>query len=158
MKTFVLPTLTVVMIFVSSEAIALKDAVDVKFDNLTENGFAVTSTKSDDGRVTVRVTRDLCKAKSFPAASDLRVVRSALLEISGPSKLIARCTLEADRKEGKIEYRFDISPEFLAHSRLTISEIDDYKERLNREHLIGGGTFYALRFADVIKPERSDAN
>ena len=56
--------------------------------------------------------------------------------------MIVRCKLEPDidgNDGNTVTYRFIIAAEQIPHSRLTVTEIDDYKKSLRREHLIGGG-------------------
>ena len=152
MKTLTLLVLTVATLFVCTEVLAQKVKVNLTSDSLKPHGFAVATAKRDDGMIDVTLTRDLSKARSFDAASDLELVRSATLEVAGSGGTVVRCKLEPEAGPQSVIYRFTLARDHLAHSRLTVSEIDDYKERLNREHLIGGGTFFEIKLADVAKP------
>ena len=155
MKTVRLVALLAVSLLVCREASAVKVAGTVTPANAKDVGFAVATEPGDNGRVKVTVTRDLSKAKSFDAASELRVVRSASLEVFGSNEkagVIVQCDLEPAEAEGAVVYRFQIAPEHLARARLTVSEIDDYKAHLRREHLIGGGTILTLNVGEFVKP------
>jgi hypothetical protein len=145
-----LPTL--LLLTLCTDALAVKVHVDLTAANLKQEGFTVQAVKREDGMIDVTVTRDLSKARSFDAASDLELVRTATLEVQGPEGLVVRCNLECQSVENAVVYRLQIAGKNLADSRLTISEIDDYKKRENREHLIGGGTHFTIRLGDVVKP------
>jgi hypothetical protein len=152
MKSVTLLTLAAVLLFVCGEVLAVKHQVDLSHENLDQVGFKVVMAKRDDGVMDITVTRDLSKARSFDAASNLELVRNATLEVSGPAGLIVRCRLDPESAQGAVVYRFQLAPGNLPHSRLTVSEIDDYKKNEGRPHLIGGGTFFTFQLADFVKP------
>jgi hypothetical protein len=141
-----------IILSVCGQALAVKSRVDLAQDNMEQQGFAVATAKRDDGTIDVTITRDLSKARSFDAASGLEVVRSATLVVAGPAGTIVQYDLEPQAAAGSVSYRFALAPEYLAHSRITVAEIDDYKNRGDRPHLIGGGTFFEMKLADVVKP------
>jgi hypothetical protein len=149
MKNVVLVALALVTLLIPTEALAVKMAVNVDASNMELNGFSVAMSK--EGVLEVTVTRDLSKARTVDAASDLRLVRIATLEVGTSSGPALRCNLEPEVKAGTVVYRFTIAPEHLERCRLTVSEIDDYKAELQREHLLGGGTFYNLKIAELVK-------
>lgn len=156
-KSLALFTLAVAALLIGTNALAEKERVNVGPENLKDAGFTVNATKRDDGMIDVTVTRDLSKARTFDAASDIELVRSATLEVNGPGATRVSCNLEPQAAEGAVSYRFRLAPDNLAHSRLTVSEIDDYKKSLKREHLIGGGTFFEIKLSDVIRERRARA-
>jgi hypothetical protein len=152
MKKITLLTLATLGLFLCGEALALKSRTNLAPENLKQEGFAVATSKRDDGTIDVTLTRDLSKARSFDASSDIELVRRATLVVAGPAGTIVRCDLEPDAAEGNVIYHFTLAPGYLADSRITVSEIDDYKKSLKREHLIGGGTYFEIKLADVAKP------
>ncbi|HYE20855.1 MAG TPA: hypothetical protein VEA69_20580 [Tepidisphaeraceae bacterium] len=157
MKTLTLLVLTVATSFVCTEALAVKDQVNLTSDSLKVHGFAVATAKRDDGMIDVTLTRDLSKARSFDAASGLETDRAAVLEISSPAAgegPIVRCSLDGEEVDGVVTYRFQLAPAHLKLAHLTVSENDNYKKRTGerREKLIGGGTHFTLALADVVKP------
>lgn len=151
MKRSTLLIATAVLLLVCRDALAAKLLVNLAPDNLTANGFAVTATRRDDGNIRVTIRRDLTKARSFEAASDLELVRRATLHVAGAAESIVECNLQGEVANGSVTYRFTLAPEYLAHSRVTVSEIDDHKNRSDREHLLGGGTFFEIKLAEVVK-------
>jgi hypothetical protein len=155
MKTLALVVLAAVVLSICGEALAVKRQVQLGRENLKEQGFAIAAAKREDGSIDVSITRDLSKARSFDEASGLELVRTATLDVSDQSGTIVRCNLEGERAEGaaaSIVYRFTIASEHVAKAHVTVSEIDDYKNRGDQPHLLGGGTFFELKLADVVKP------
>ena len=128
------------------EACALKLSQEMTPDGLQESGFSMTTQIQADGTVEFRLIRDLSKARSFDASSDLQVTRSATLKVFGKSGLLATCEVEPNRQKTTVTYRFAIARDCVPDSRFTLAESDDYKDQ-TREHLIGGGTFYEFRLA-----------
>ena len=152
MKTITPLVLAVATLFLCTEALAVKRQVNLSPHNLKSAGFAVEMAERDDGAIDVTVTRDLSKARSFDAGSDLELVRSATLEVVGSAGVVVRCNLEPEAGADSVTYKFMIARDHLPHSRLTVSEIDDYKKTMNRPHLIGGGTFFEINLADFDRP------
>lgn len=145
-------TASIATLLICSEARALKLKVDLTPNNFKPEGFTVVTTKSDGDMVNITITRDLSKARSFPADSNLRLGRDATLEIVGPNGAVARCNLQGEENASSVRYTFTIARDYLAHSRVTVAEIDDYKENLLREHLLGGGTLFDIKLSDISKP------
>jgi hypothetical protein len=152
MKRMTLLTTAAVMLFLCIGALAQKRLVNLGPGNLAQEGFAVATSKRDDGTLDVTITRDVTKARSFDAASELQLVRSATLVVTGPAGTIVRCDLEAQAAAGSVSYECRLAPNYLSQSWITIAEIDDYKNRGDRERLLGGGTFFEIKLADVVKP------
>lgn len=154
MKKLIVLTLAIASAFISTQALAVKQGVNLSAKNLNAHGFAVKTAKRDNGAIEITVTRDLSKARSLAAAAatDIEIVRSATLQISGPGATIVRCNLEPEPAKGTVTYHFQLAAENVPFAQLTIAEIDDYKDRANREHLIGGGTYFEMKLSDVIKP------
>jgi len=148
MKVQTLIASAVVVLLLSSEALALKKLVHVTPKNQESHGFSVASDPRDNGAVQIVITRDLSKARSFGPDSDLEVRRSATLKVSGDSGLIVQCQVDAAKKKQTVVYRFTIARDRIPHSFFTVAEIDDYKETEGREHLLGGGTYFEFRLAD----------
>src|SRR5436190_1695910 len=112
MKTITLLTLATVALFLCGEALAVKIQANLSPDNLKQAGFAVATSKRDDGTIDVTITRDLSKARSFDAASDIEIVRSATLVVAGPAGTIVRCDLQPEAAEGNVIYRFTLAPDY----------------------------------------------
>lgn len=132
---------------------AAKVAATVTPDSLQAHGFSMRTEKQKDGTVAFTLIRDLSKAKSFPADSGLQISRYAILSVAGEVGLFARCHVAPDSRNqtATITYRFTLSRDCIAHSRLMLAEDDDYKDQ-TREHLIGGGTHYEFDLALFAKP------
>ncbi len=152
MRLRMLGVVAVMVLLTCGEVSAVKRQFDLTVENLKRAGFAVSSRKGDDGAIDVTVTRDVSEARKVDPASDLELRRYATLEVQGESGLIVRCSLQPKTGDGVVSYRFQLAPGYVAHSRLTVSEVDDYKESLRREHLIGGGTIFTMRLSDFVKP------
>ena len=152
MKALPLLVAVIATLVICTAARAEKLKVDLTSDSLKSEGFSVVTAKGDDNTMNVTLTRDLSKARSFDAGSDLELVRGATLEVAGSQGMIVRCQLEPEAGPGSVIYRFTIARDYLPHSRVTVAEIDDYKKSLNREHLIGGGTFFEINLAEIAKP------
>lgn len=150
-RSLALFAFAIAALIIGTDARALKTRVEVGAGNLKTEGFAATATKGDDGTIEVTVTRDLSKARAPAAGSDLVIVRRATLEVLGPGATRVACDVEPRAAGGTVSYRFRLAPENLAHARLTVSEDDDYKPSLKREHLIGGGTSFEIKTAEVVK-------
>ena len=148
MKFHALLASAAVVLLLSGEAFALKQGAQVTPKSQENLGFSVTTEPRDDGAVRFVITRDLAKARSFAADSELEVRRSSTLKVSGDSGLIVECPVNADKKKETLVYRFTIARERIATSHFTVAEIDDYKDTENREHLLGGGTYYEFNLAD----------
>jgi hypothetical protein len=133
----------------STEAYALKLMHEVTPDNLQPLGFSLKAENVEDGMIRFTLTRDLSKARSFPADSDLRVRRSGTLAVFGEAGLLTQCEVEPRSKNQIITYRFSIARNCVAASRFTLAEIDDYKDELE-EGLIGGGTFFEFRVGQFL--------
>jgi hypothetical protein len=142
-------TLTVMVLCVCNEAQGAKLGVNLNSANLEQEGFVLTTAKRDDGTIDVTLTRQLSKARSFDATSDLELVRNATLEVSGQDGVLVRCNIASENTNGTAVYHFQVAPAQFSHSKLIISEIDDYKKRDSREHLLGGGTIFTLQLSDV---------
>ena len=141
-----------VICLLATQALGAKRAVELTAENLPQEGFVISATRTPDGLIAVTLTRELAKSRTFDPASELQIVRSTNLEIRDGEGIIARSSLEPQTNETTITYHFQLAPRYLAESRVVISEIDDYKKSLNREHLIGGGTIFTLQLRDVVKP------
>lgn len=129
---------------------AVKVRVDLTPENLAAHGFAVTTAERKDGTVRFTLTRDLARARSFPADSELHVARSATLRIQDEQRLLATCELAGEAGKGTVVYRFDLRPELVASSHLTIAEIDEFKDP-DREKLPGGGRYFELPLGKLAK-------
>jgi hypothetical protein len=141
-------TLFGILRFAPATAYAAKLGETVTPANLQAHGFSMRMENQEDGTVAFTLIRDLSKAKSFPAGSSLQVSRYATLRVAGQSGLFAQCHVAPDTRNQKntITYRFSLTRDCIAHSRLTLAEDDDYQDQ-TQEHLIGGGTHYEFDLA-----------
>jgi hypothetical protein len=131
--------------------LAEKIKVDLTQDNLKVHGFAVDTTRNTNGTIDVTIRRDLAKAHSLEPGSDLELVRTATLEVEGPTGIIVRCQLQGDTETGSVVYQFTIGHDQFSHTGFRLSEIDDYKKSAHREHMVGGGTIFELNLADLMR-------
>jgi hypothetical protein len=148
MKIRVFVASTIVILFLSGKTFALKQVVQVGPKSQQVTGFSVVAQKRKDGGVRFTITRDLCKAPSFPAGSNLEIRRSGELKVYGDSGLMVECNVAADNENEKAIYGFVIERDLVTGSHFTVAEIDDYKNNEGRERLLGGGTFYEFHLAD----------
>jgi hypothetical protein len=146
--------LFVAMAFVAGNAYALKELVRVTPDNLEGTGFSLVQETKDDGTLAFTITRELAKAKTFPADSELEVRRNATLTVYGDSGVAVLCGVEPMSDEAKqtVRYYFVLGKDYASRSNFTVAEIDDYKDR-GRERLLGGGSFFEFRLADFLSDE-----
>jgi hypothetical protein len=107
--------------------------------NLASNGFAIRSTRQENGIVQFHVSRDLSKAQ-WPG-------RSAVLEVRDDEGPIVRCPLEPEKRNNTVTYRFDVAQSHLSRSFLTVSEV---QTNANGEPVLGGGTIYEFYLADYL--------
>lgn len=151
-------TLLGLLCLAPTTAYAVKLGATVTPDSLQANGFSMRTENQKDGTVAFTLIRDLSKAKSFPADSGLQVSRYAILSVGGQSGLFAQCHVASDTRNqtNTITYRFTLSRDCIAHSRLMLAEDDDYKDQ-TRERLIGGGTHYEFDLALFAKPSDDKA-
>lgn len=134
------------------ETLAVKASLRLKPENAKEAGFLVAMTKRDDGLVDVTLTRALSQARSYPADSELEIRRTAYLDLRGPAGgSLLRTRLEPEESKETITYRFQVSPDHLASVLINVWEVDDYKQALAREHLLGGGTIFELRLGEFLR-------
>jgi hypothetical protein len=129
-----------------TEAYALKIEQKMTLAGLHDSGFEIKTQNRKEGTVEFTLTRDLLKAKTFQADSDLQIRRVATIKVFGKSGLLAQCDIEPNTQKNTVTYRFTMARECVDDSRFTLAEIDDYKDQ-TREHLLGGGTFYEFRLA-----------
>jgi hypothetical protein len=153
MKTPAFVVSASLILLLCGEAIALKEEVQVTPKNQQAVGFAVVTEQRKDGTVQFTIKRDLSKARSPAPGSNLEVRRGSTLRIHGDSGLIAECKVEAEYKQQTVVYRFVIARDRVPYSNFTVAEIDDFKNREEGEHLLGGGTFYEFRLADFWEVE-----
>jgi hypothetical protein len=139
-------------------ASAAKVGATVTPDNLQAHGFSMRMVNQQDGTVAFTIIRDLSKAKSFPSDSDLQVSRYATLRVGGKSGVVAQCDIASDTRNQKntITYRFTLTRDCIAYSRLMLLENDDYRDQ-TQEHLLGGGTHYEFDLALFAKPSDDKA-
>ena len=141
-------TLFGILRFAPATACAAKLGETVTPANLQAHGFSMRVENQEDGTVAFTLIRDLSKAKSFPADSGLQVSRYAILRVVGQTGLFAQCDVAPNTRNLKdtITYRFTLSRDCTAHSRLMLAEDHDYQDQ-TQEHLIGGGTHYEFDLA-----------
>ena len=144
--TFFAAVMLAILCFAPTEAHALKTMQEVTPASLHESGFSMKVENQKDGTVEFTLTRDLSKARSFPADSDLQTRRFVTIKVVGKAGLLAQCDVEPNQQKNTVTYRFTIARDCVPDSHFTLAEIDDYKDQ-TREHLIGGGTFYEFRLA-----------
>ena len=134
-------------------ASAAKMLATVTPESLQAHGFSLRTEKQKDGTVQFILTRDLSKAKSFPADSGLQVARSATLRVVAQAGFCAECGVAPGTRNqpNTITYRFTLARDCLAHSRFTVVEDDDYRDQ-TQELLIGGGTHYEFDLALFAPP------
>jgi hypothetical protein len=153
-------TLLGLLCLASTTAYAGTVAATVTPESLQAHGFSMRTENQKDGTVAFTLIRDLSKAKSFPfpADSGLQVSRSATLSVAGDAGLLAQCYVARDswNQKNTITYRFTLSRDCIAHSRLMLAEDYDHKDQ-TREHLIGGGTHYEFDLALFAKPSDDKA-
>jgi len=133
-----------------SLALGVKQEMRLSPKNAAQTGFAVSAEAAkEDGAVTIVIVRDLSKARSFGADSELTIRREATLRVFSEKGLLINCRIEPELQKGAVKYRITLARDLLSHAHLTIAEIDDYKELVGREHLIGG-TFYELNLQEFV--------
>ena len=127
------------------EALAIKIVCKVTPNNAVSAGFAISAgPERQDGTVTLTISRDLSKAKSFPPDSDLTISRTAVLRVFGDAGLLVKCRLEPRTEKNILKYHVSLARDHLKHAHLTISEVDDLKDIEGRAPLIGGGMIYEI--------------
>lgn len=131
---------------VSDRALAVKILANISRENIAESGFKVSVKEDKQGMLLWTIERELSKARSFPADSELTVRRTATVRLYDKAGLAAEFSPEP-RSAGKgrrvLSYRFKTSRAMAKHAHLTVAEIDDYKDP-DRFPLLGGGTFFEL--------------
>jgi hypothetical protein len=150
LKTFASVASLALILLPCGHALAVKEQIQITPANQQALGFAVISHQRNDGTVQFTITRDLSKARSHPADSTLETRRTATLSVHGNLGLIAQCNVEAMHKQQTLIYHFVIARERIAASNFSVAEIDDYKNRAEAEHLLGGGTFFNFRLGDFV--------
>jgi hypothetical protein len=134
-------------------ALAVKVLVKIGPENIADSGFEVRVKKNDDGLLVWTITRDLAKARSFPADSELTIDRSATVRLYDKTGLAAEFSLEARPWSGRkdvLEYWFKSSRSLAPFAHLTVTEIDAYKDA-DRVPLLGGGTYFELPLHKLVK-------
>lgn len=154
MRTTTYATLVVFgwsVLMTCSLSLGAKQEMRLSPQNATQTGFAVsTEAAKEEGAVTIVILRDLSKARSFGADSGLTVRREATLRVFSDKGLLINCRIEPELQKGAAKYRITLAKDLVAHAHLTVAEIDDYKELVGREHLLGGGTFFELNLQEFV--------
>lgn len=135
-----------------SPAFALKVGMKVTPEWTKESGITVQTEKREDGTIGFTVTRYLDKAPSYPAESELTIVRTAYLKIASPAGAMAETIVAAKVKKGMETYWFSVSRAAIAHSTFSLWEVQDYKDTENQRHLLGGGTIYDVDLSAFAAP------
>lgn len=135
------------MLLPPGTARAVKLEVTITPKNAAEAGFVVTFRPGrEPNAIKFSVVRDT--AKSEPVnATELVLRRSATLRVYGDGGLLLDCRVEPREDHGRLVYEFTLARPLVAHAALSVAEVEDYKAP-GREHLLGGGTFYNLSFAE----------
>lgn len=142
------PLVCVLLLSASTQAEKLEARVSPK--NQQSMGFSLTVEPRTGDMMRITVTRDLSKARTFDANSDLELRRSSMLRVYGDSGLIVECPVTSEQKKNTVVYWFSVTKAQLANTHFTVMEIDDYKATELREHLIGGGTYFEFNLADFV--------
>ncbi len=144
------------------EAFGLKISLQLSPQNAESAGFVIKARpENEDGTTTFFISRDLAKANTFDADSDLTIRRYATLRVSGDAGLVIECRLEPTVEQNVLKYRITLARGLLAHAQLTVTEVDDYKNLEGRPHLFGGGTLYEIaldKFSAKPMPVRDSEN
>jgi hypothetical protein len=143
---FLTVTLFASAILSPPHAHAAKMLASMTPDSLDQSGFTMKVQTNKDGMISFTLTRDLSKARSFATDSELQIRRSATLQLLNTSGPVATCSIEADRKENLVTYRFTIAKDFISQSSFTLADIEDYKDQ-KRPKYIGGGEIYEFKLA-----------
>jgi hypothetical protein len=138
----------VCVLLLSASAQAEKLEARVSPKNQQSMGFSLSVEPRTGDMVGITVTRDLSKARTFDANSDLELRRSSILRVYGDSGLMVECPVTSDQRKNTVVYWFSVAKAQLANTHFTVMEIDDYKATELREHLIGGGTYFEFNLAD----------
>jgi hypothetical protein len=147
MKAQSLVLCTMFVLYLSSEALAVKTETRMSPKNLEHVGFTLDTRERDDGSILVTITRDTTKAH-WPK-------RDGALEILGDSERIVWCRLEPKKNKDKVTYEFIVSPKRLADTIFTVGEVQTANGQEDGEQVIGGGDYYRFRLADFAEMKLS---
>jgi hypothetical protein len=139
------------LLAIGRPALAVKILVRINASNISESGFKVSVKQSNDGLLVWTIERDLAKARSFPADSELTIGRRATVTLYDEQGVAAVFPLESEPSADKhvLTYWFKTSRAMAADAHLTVSEIDEYKDP-NRGPLLGGGTYFELPLHSLV--------
>lgn len=139
------------IMLLSATAQAEKIEARVSPKNQQSMGFSLSVEPRTGNMLGITVTRDLSKARTFDANSDLELRRKSMLRVYGDSGLSVECPVTGEQKKNTVVYWFSVANAQLANTHFTVMEIDDYKATELREHLIGGGTYFEFNLADFVE-------
>jgi hypothetical protein len=132
------------------EAFALKIRCNVSPQHAERAGFVVIARSNENDTTTFLISRDLSKAKSLPADSDLTIRRAVTLEVSGDGSPVIRCRLEPRRERNALTYQFTLASNLVVHAHLSVREDQDYKSLAGKPQLMGFGMHYELALNEFV--------
>ena len=109
--------------------------------------LSIQAEKRNDGTVAFTLVRD-------PKASRYHgkfYGRGAELRVSSPKGLVAKCTVEGTSEKNGIEYHFVLAADFVEHSELVLSEIDQTGIDGRKDvMLLGGGDLFHIKLKHFV--------